>query len=258
MSDMHEQDLADYYAKAESWAADREQLHAVSQRRAWIIAGIAAAIALLEAIAILVMLPLKTVEPFTLLVDRQTGYVQSLKPLERQDITPDDALVRSFLAQYVIAREGFDIATLRDSYNKVALWSQGEARSRYLASMQASNATSPLAILPRRAVVEVQVRSISMLNADTALVRFATVRTDPGAQSQAPQLWASVVKYRFSGAAMRAEDRLINPLGFQVVHYRRDAEMLSDSAPIMPSGVSSPASTQIASPAAGPAFGAAR
>jgi type IV secretion system protein VirB8 len=33
-----------------------------------------------------------------------------------------------------------------------------------------------------------------------------------------------VVTYGFSGAPLSAEDRLINPLGFQVSHYRRDAE----------------------------------
>ena len=40
-----------------------------------------------------------------------------------------------------------------------------------------------------------------------------------------PQLWAAVINYRFSGEAMSAEDRLLNPLGFQVVRYRRDAEL---------------------------------
>lgn len=251
MSDADERTLSEYYAKAESWSADRERAAADSRRLAWRVAGGAGAIALLEAIAIVILLPLKTVEPYTLLVDRQTGYVQELKPLERESITPDDALVRSFLAQYVIAREGFDIDSLKDSYRKVALWSAGEARSRYLAEMQASNAASPLATLPRRALVEVQVRSISALGSDTALVRFSTIRTNPGAQSQSPQFWAAVLKYQFSGKAMRAEDRLVNPLGFQVVRYRRDAEMVQQqaaapaavTAPVGIPGAQSPAAT---------------
>lgn len=230
MTETSDPELDAYYSRAESWSADREASAASRLRMAWIVGAVAAAVALIEAIAIVVMLPLRTVEPYTLLVDRQTGYVQALKPLETQALTPDEALVRSFLAQYVIAREQFDITSLQDTYKKVALWSQGDARSRYIAETQASNPLSKLATLPRQAVVEVQVRSLSMLTGDTALVRFATTRTDPGAQSQPPQLWAAVLKYRFSGSAMRAEDRLINPLGFQVVHYRRDAEMLAADA----------------------------
>lgn len=231
MNEMRDERLSEYYREAGTWAQDREAQAAASRRTAWIVAGIAAAIALLEAIALVVLMPLKTVEPYTLLVDRQTGNVQALKPLDQQTTTPDDALVRSFLAQYVIAREGFDIDALKDSYRKVALWSDGEARSRYIAGMQVSNPASPLAALPRRAVVAVEVRSISSLNARTALVRFTTTRADPGGQPQAPQYWAAIVTYKFSTARMSAADRLVNPLGFQVQRYRRDAEMVAPGAP---------------------------
>ncbi len=232
MTEMRDDDLADYYRDAASWSDDRAREVAASRKLAWIVAGVAATIALLEAIALVALTPLKTVVPYTLLVDRQTGYVQAVKPLERETIAPDTALVRSFLVQYVIAREGFDIDSLKDTYTKVALWSAGEARSRYVANMQGANPVSPLATLPRRALIEVQVRSVSSLTADTAMVRFSTIRTDPGAQGQVPQLWAAVIKYRFSGAAMSAADRMINPLGFQVLRYRRDAEVLSNTAPV--------------------------
>lgn len=232
MNDQSRQDLGEYYRDAASWSDDRVRDMAASRKTAWIVASTIGAIALLEAIALVLLVPLKTVVPYTLLVDRQTGYVEAVKPLERATISPDAALTRSFLVQYVIAREGFDIDSLRDTYRKVALWSAEEARTRYIAGMQASNPESALATLPRRALVEVQVRSVSSLTADTSLVRFTTIRSDPGAQAQAPQYWAAVIKYRFSGAAMTAENRMINPLGFQVVRYRRDAETLPEAAPL--------------------------
>lgn len=223
--------LADYYREAESWATDRERTRSRSQRIAWIVAAIASVIALFEAIALIALMPLKTVVPYTLLVDRQTGYVQALKPLERNMAAPDAALTRSLLAQYVIAREGFDIDSLREDYRRVALWSEGEARSRYIAGMPASNPSSPLATLPRRALVQAEIRSISSLSRDTALVRFVTTRTDPGGQPQEPRSWASVIKFHYSGAAMTEADRLENPLGFQVIRYNRNAE-IPPAAPI--------------------------
>ncbi|WP_067739251.1 virB8 family protein [Novosphingobium naphthalenivorans] len=231
MNDMSDDDLTRYYEEAGSWSADRTKGLAASKRIAWIIAGIATGVAVLEAIALAALAPLKTVVPYTLLVDRQTGNVQALKPLDQQAITPDDALVRSFLAQYVTARESFDINALNADYRKVALWSAGDARERYLKAMQASNPASPLKTLPRQALVETEVRSISSLSADTALVRFATTRTDPGGQRQAGENWAAVIKYQFSPARMSASDRLLNPLGFQVLRYRRDAEMIAPVAP---------------------------
>lgn len=221
--------LKSYFQSAESWAADREQVQRSTQRLAWIAAGVLGAVALAEAVAIIVMMPLKTVEPYTLLVDRQTGYVQALKPLERETVAPDKALTRSFLAQYVLAREGFELNSIKADYRKVALWSAGEARDRYLHEMQATSPTSPLVRLPRQAMVDVEVRAISSLSANTALVRFVTIRTDPGGQPQAAQPWQAVITYRFTGEAMNAADRLINPLGFQVIRYRRNAEIPLES-----------------------------
>ncbi len=55
-------------------------------------------------------------------------------------------------------------------------------------------------------------------------MRFTTNRTDPGAQAGTTAILGCGRQIPFSGAAMRAEDRMINPLGFQVIRYRRDAE----------------------------------
>jgi type IV secretion system protein VirB8 len=221
-------DLDEYYRSAASWAEDRERDIAASRKTAWIVAGVAVAVALIEAIALIVLLPLKTVVPYTLLVDRQTGYVEQLKPVESRTIDPDAALIRSFLVQYVIARESFDVDTLGDSYRKVALWSAGDARTRYISEMQATSPESPLARLPRTALVDVKILSVSSLESDTAMVRFTTQRSDSSASGQRPQNWVALIRYTFSGAAMSAEDRLTNPLGFQVMRYRRNAETLPE------------------------------
>lgn len=225
MTDGSKHDLADYFSEAESWSRDTDRVRLAWHRYGWIAASVVSVIAMLEAVALVALMPLKTVEPYTLLVDRQTGYVQALKPLNQQMVGADTALTHSFLAQYVIAREGFDIDNLRDEYRKVSLWSAGDARAGYIAAMQQSNPASPLAALPRQAMVEVQIRSVSPLGSDTSLVRFTTNRVDPGGRRQPPQPWASVIKYRFSGADMSAADRLVNPLGFQVLRYHRDAEI---------------------------------
>lgn len=240
MTDEKDTEVTRYFNDSQSWADDREQAAAQDRRLGWLVAACTGTIALLEGIALIILMPLKTVEPYTLLVDRETGYVEALKPLERDTIAPDRALIRSFLAQYVIAREEFDIDSLRESYRKVALWSAGDARSQYLAGMQANNPDSPLANLPRRSLAHVEIHSISPLGADRALVRFATIRTDAGGQPQTHMLWSVVLNYRFSGAAMSAADRLTNPLGFQVTHYHRDADIVPESAtladPTVPAG----------------------
>ncbi|MDF0544545.1 type IV secretion system protein [Sphingobium sp. H39-3-25] len=213
-----------YYARAVTWADDDQARMRQSRRIAWIVAGIACGVAVLAILAILLMMPLKTVESNTLLVDRTTGYVQLLKGDGRQRLAPDGALTQSLLAQYVMAREGFDIVTIQADYRKVGLWSAERARSDYMAMMPATNPASPFQRLPRTTILAVRVKSVSPLGANVAQVRFETERRDQGQVEGSKQDWVSIIRYRFIDAPMAMEDRLVNPLGFQVLRYRRDQE----------------------------------
>lgn len=229
---------------ADSWAHSVTEDLERSERRAWLVACAAAVIAVLEAIALVFLLPLKTVEPYTLLVDRQTGNVEALAPLDAQTIAPDSALTKSFLVQYVTARESFDADSLQRDYRKVALWSAPEERQRYINRMQANNPLSPLAYMPPGGTIAVDVRSISSLEAGQSLVRFTTTRTDRAGQALAPEHWAAVIDYGFSEASMSEDDRLLNPLGFQATRYRRDAETLPEAPPPAPVQLRSRAAPQ--------------
>ena len=244
-----------YYREGGSWAADREARLDRSQRIAWIIAAIAVAVALVVAIALVMLLPLKTVETRTLLVDRQTGFVQQLNP---EKIAPDTALTQAFLVQYVIARESFDIDALQHNYRHVVLWSEGRARSRYVASVQASNPESPLASLPRSTAVETRVKSVSPLGAGSALVRFETQRRDAGGQAAPAQHWVAVIRYRYAGEPMKLEDRFINPLGFTVSHYARNAEAPPAPAPTVVTPAQASAPSPLAAPSPAPTVQVAR
>ena len=232
-----------YYREADSWADDRQDMLRASRRTAWIVAGVAVAVALFEAIALIVLMPLKTVVPYTLLVDKQTGYVQELKPLDAEKIAPDTALTQSFLVQYVIARESYDAGTVQANYRKVQTWSAQVAKADYVNGMQAANPASPLSRYPR-SVVDARVKSITSMGGNEALVRFDTVRRDPGGQAQPAESWVAVIKYRFSTGPMRAEDRFVNPLGFQVFGYNRSQENLAPQPAPITSTAPLPGSSQ--------------
>ncbi|MFZ3482144.1 virB8 family protein [Sphingomonas sp. 3-13AW] len=213
-----------YYRAARSWAEDVRAKRSRSTQIAWMVAGIAVGAAALEAVALALLTPLKTVQPITLLVDRQTGYVQALDPSTPQRVAADSALTDAYVAQYVIGREGFDRATLQVDYRRVALWSTGRARSAYLATMAASNPASPVQSLPAGSVVSVRVKSVSRLQSGVRLVRFDTQQMDGSGQVERSRPWISVIRFQYSDAPMAFADRLVNPLGFQVTSYRRDAE----------------------------------
>ena len=231
-----------YYREAGSWADDRNDALRGSRRVAWIIAGVAVVIALCEALALVFLAPLKTVVPYTLLVDKQTGYVQALQPLDEQKIAPDtalDALVPCSIcdrARKLCVSPRRKTIIARPSYG-----SADSAKADYVGLMPVNNPASPLARLPRTTVIDTVVKSVSSLGKETALVRFDSVRRDASGQPLPAQPWVAVITYRYSTGPLRTDDRFLNPLGFQVTRYRRDQEALVPEATAAPTASETPA-----------------
>ncbi len=212
-----------YFADAASWSEDVNGSLRASRRRAWWVAGAAVLVAVLEALALVMLMPLKTVVPYTITVDRQTGAAELARGVRAGPLSQNDAMLQSVLAQYVIARETLDATDLAANYRKVGLWSAGTARSDYLRAMDRRNSASPLNGATEATLVQTTIKQVSVMSPTSALVRFSTDRRE-GDGPVTRTDWAAVLQFAFTGGPLRLEDRLINPLGFQVTHYRRDAE----------------------------------
>lgn len=207
----------------EVWAGRTVEEAQRGRRVAWIVTGLLILICAAQAAAIAIMLPLKEVQPYTILVDRQTGYVETVRGVRLGELAEDEALVHAFLAQYLLARETFDPADFKDRYTRVALWSAEQARTDYVGAYQPGAQGGVLAEMRPGTLVTAKVKNIELMGPNLARVRFETTRRDPGMEA-IRQDYQAIIGYRFVGAPMRMEDRLINPLGFQVITYRRDAE----------------------------------
>jgi type IV secretion system protein VirB8 len=197
------------------------------RRWAWTIACFLILICAAQAAAIALLLPLREVVPYTILVDKQTGYIETARGLDLGTLAEDQAVVESMVAQYVLARETFDPADFNERYDRVALWSLGAARDGYVSQYQPDSPDNVLSQMRPGTIVKVMIKKIELLTKETAMVRFETERRDTAANPVRSD-WQAIVSYRFTGAPMRMEDRLLNPLGFQVVGYRRDSETAAD------------------------------
>lgn len=239
-------DRAAYFADAASWSQDINGSLRASRGRAWVVAGAAVFVAVLEALALALLTPLKTVVPYTITVDRQTGAAQLARGIDLGPMSQNDALLQSVLAQYVIARETLDATDLAANYQKVGLWSAGQARADYLRLMDRRNPASPLIGATAATLVQTTVKQVTVMSPTSALVRFSTDRSD-GVGAIIRTDWAAVMQFGFTGGPLSLADRLINPLGFQVTHYRRDAEAAPGVVlpPAPPAAGLRPASTTV-------------
>ncbi len=213
-----------YYAAARTWADDRVAAAARQVRIAWIVAGVAGGTAMVLAIALVVLLPLKTTTPYVITVDRQSGAVEVATTLGDGKLTQNEAVIQAQLANYVRARETFDETDLAVQYAQVQRLSAPPVARAYVAAMATANPASPLRTLGRGDTVAVDIKSVSLIAPGAAMVRFDTRRLAVNGGTPALQSHVAAISFGFANAPLRVADRFDNPLGFQVTRYRRDTE----------------------------------
>ncbi|WP_395779712.1 virB8 family protein [Aquidulcibacter sp.] len=256
---------AHYYEAASTWAQDTHETLRRSRRTAWIVAGIAVGIAAIQAVALVVLVPLKQTMPYTITVDRETGYVQTTRGVNLGTLSETEAVAQSFVVQYVLARETFDAADYREQYRKTLAWSQGAAETEYLRDWDKTNPNGIQSRVSPNTRIQVTVKSVTILGPRSAMIRFDTERSEGGGGPAMRQPWVASVVYSFSNKPINEQDRYLNPLGFQISSYRRDAEttqpvpmpaaplpMVPAPAPVPTTGVSAlpvPGSTVPGAPA---------
>ncbi|MDP2011546.1 MAG: VirB8/TrbF family protein [Phenylobacterium sp.] len=218
-------DLKVYFGEAQSWDADRLRTAERSRRLAWIAAGAAGLVAIAAVGAVAALTPLKTVVPYVVRVDRNTGAVEVMTALTSyQPVTYDEAVTKHYLAQYVRAREGWLPPAAEANFRQVSIMSSPAEQQRWAQDFRPSNPQSPQIRLGADGEAQVEVRAISFISPGVANVRFhQSLRR--GAQMESADAIATRA-FTYSRAPMAEADRLLNPLGFQVTSYRSDPEVV--------------------------------
>jgi len=196
-----------------------------SKRAAWRVTTALAALLALSLVALVATLPLKRVEGFVLRVDNATGAVDVVTTLKDRQVTYGEVVDRYFVNKYVLNRESYDYETVQTAYDTTLLLSGAEVQREYATLFEGEKARDK--VLSNRARIVVKVRSITPgSSSHTALVRFTTTLARENGQSDAEQSFVATIGYRYLGAPMHEEDRLVNPLGFLVTSYRVDPEVV--------------------------------
>lgn len=219
-------ELKRYFAEARRWDQDRLSSALRSRRFAWIAASAATALAISATVAVAVLTPLKTTEPFVIRVDRSTGAVDVVQGLSSEGgpARYDEAVSKYFLAQYVRAREGYLDPAAEDAFRLVSILSDAGEQRRWADLYRGSNPQSPQNTYGPDGEAVIAIRAIGFINEEVANVRFhRTVRQN---QQMVESDWIATIAFSYTRAPMTEPDRLRNPLGFQVVSYRADPEVI--------------------------------
>jgi type IV secretion system protein VirB8 len=218
-------DLKGYFEEAKRWDQDRLASAQRSKRLAWTVAALAGALALAAVGAVAALTPLKTVEPFVVRVDQATGAVDVMTGLKGEDhLTYEEAVSKYFLSLYVRCREGWLPQAAEQNFRQVSILSTPEEQQRWGDEFRPSNAQSPQVLWGQNAVSLIEVRAISFVSPKVANVRFHRIVRQ--SQQTTESDWIATVAFTYTKAPMAEADRLRNPLGFQVISYRSDPEVV--------------------------------
>ena len=181
------------------------------------------ALAFMSVGAVLGLTPLKTVVPYLVRVDNNTGFTDLVRPTS--DVKTQEQLDDEFwLATYVRFRERYNFADSDANFSTVELMSYSDTFGEYK-NFQLSKKGYTETLGANRQM-RVAVNGIVFLKREngsgTAQVRLTkTVLDRNGVEDPAvkPATWLTTVTYDFKNPPKKREDEWINPRGFGAKSY---------------------------------------
>jgi type IV secretion system protein VirB8 len=226
MAQTNEEGLATYYQDGMRWEAEIVRKAKRSRALAWFVAMIFGAMTMLSLVVLMMLVPLKSFEPYIVTVDQTTGHIEVKTGLTRPaNLTEQEAITQANVVRYIRSREGYDPYRIEENFEIAALLSTGTAANELQRLYSATNTQNPARIYGEDTRVLVEIKSVTFPNESTSLVRFST--QEVSATDSTTRHWISVVRFQYTDTPATNEWRFENPLGFQVVDYRRDQETVT-------------------------------
>jgi len=227
--------LAAYFREAASWDEDRVAHANLSARRAWAAAGAGWICALVSAVALTLLMPLKRVEPFVVRVDNSSGVVDVV-PVYDGKAGLTQTVTRYFLTHYVTVCERFNFATAESDYEECGAFHAAQRNQAWSALWNTNNPASPLNVHKDGSTVRVQVESVSFFErasgvGDLAQVRYLTAERQVSAAEARLTHWIATIQYAYTSPSKDPRVRRWNPLGFKIVDLTAEPEVLAQPSP---------------------------
>lgn len=226
--------LAAYFEEAASWDADRVAMKERSMRTAWRIAFAATLLAAFAIMALMLLIPLKRVDPFVVRVDNSTGLVDVV-PVYAGDEKMPETVTRYFLDHYITVCERFNFSTAESDYEECGAFHTPQRNQLWYAAWAKTNPDSPLNAYRDGTTIRAQVVSISFFTradgvADLAQVRYIKARRQAGSAEEQRTHWIATIRYAFVKPSTEPDVRRWNPLGFKIVDFRPEPEVMAEGS----------------------------
>ncbi len=221
-------ELAAYWEESASWEADRVQQWRDAARIWRWVAAAGWSCALGASVALMVLMPLKQVEPYVIRVDSSTGIVDVVPQYDGR-AQPSQVVTRYLLTHYVGVCQRFNFAMAESDYTECGAFHAAQRNQIWYAQWKRSNPESPLNLYKDGTTVQARVTSVTFLkdaDRDPGLAQVRYIRRVQHAGDGAEQLshWIASIRYDYVQPSRDARQRGLNPLGFRIVDFHAEQE----------------------------------
>jgi type IV secretion system protein VirB8 len=194
-------------------------------------------ILVLAIVAIVLLTPLKTVQTQIIRVDKNSGYVDLMKPDQSVKDSPDTLEDKRNINNYILFRESYNWATQNSAYKYVQLTSYSDVFTDYK-NFQLSD-KGYVSQMGKNQQLETVVNGFVFMpntqedvfkdskSVRTYQVRFTKRRLDGDGNpviGSAPTHWVSTISIDYKNPATTSGDQWVNPRGFGVHAYIKSQE----------------------------------
>lgn len=199
-------------SKVKSWYSNRYQIVVVQRNILLLFTLVSVFSVAIAVIFVKNIMSSKSLEPYVIEVEEKTGIATVVNQLTAQNFTGDQMIRRYFINQFIHAASGYDPKTYKLDVSKIRLFSTSGVYSDFRNRINAKE-------LGADSRIEVRIKSVQFSDNNTAQIRILKQINESGSQPKTKDEIITMTFYFAPDINLTMEERLINPLGFQVSKY---------------------------------------
>ncbi len=207
--------------EARNWYYDRYETLIVQRNFLFLVVVLSVVVSVVSVFFVGKVTLSKTVEPMVVEVEDKSGITNIVNPMDDQSWTSDRAINEYFLMTYLNARETYNVSNYSYNYSTVVRLLSNSKTYNQFKDYVNDPLNNPISKYGANNYTTLKIRSIQFLENTPSgdrnvQIRFSVIEA-LGNKTQYNKIVS--ILWNYAKMQMRFEDRMVNPLGFQIKFY---------------------------------------
>lgn len=228
-------DKDEYFKEARHWYNVKYQSPIVEKAYSVILTLIAVFSTIFSVWGFTGLLPVETEVSFVIITPKIENDIVTMRPIGKENMQTDVALMRHFVHEYITVRESYDVRVIEQQMNRIRALSDSKSFRAYRTMMATSNPQSPITLYEshtERVLSAPEQRRLTLWYAaedgtkaeppenawpNRATVEYTATITSP--ESASRSRWISEIHFNYSPVIVDQDTFEVTPMDFLVTQY---------------------------------------